>query len=183
MQFILQITTTFILQKKALKDINIKIYESDVIPEERYLMERFIYGSVEINSSNIQIITNPEIQKCNYKPDFKLLSFDIETGTDGSIYSFGLHQTYKKTEIKEVLIRSDQIENNYIDNFIHYIKSEKELITAFINRFNELDPDIIIGWHVIGFDFSFIERRARDYKIPFNIGRNNDAPYIKKQQW
>ena len=38
---------------------------------------------------------------------------------------------------------------------ISYYNDERELLTNFFVWFKQIDPDIIIGWHVIGFDLTF----------------------------
>lgn len=146
-------------------------------------MERFIYGPVLLqentNSRNeINHYNNPKMIHSDYKPEFKVLSFDIETGRDGTVYSIGLHTTGSEIDRKEVLMRSDG--ENFIETYIHYIGNEKDLLKAFISKIQKLDPDIIIGWHVIGFDLLFLERRCNHYKIPFQIGRYNTIPTIKQ---
>nr|WP_281283513.1 DNA polymerase II [Thiospirochaeta perfilievii] len=173
--------------KKILKDRGFNCYESDVLPEERYLMERFIYGSVQIDGlstkkEDLFEFKNPRISKALYTPNFKILSFDIETGRDGTIYSIGLHGTSINGEIKEVLMRDSTKKNGEQDSYITYIEDEESLLRTFISRFKSYDPDIIIGWHVIGFDLDFIERRTNYFNIKFSIGRDNTPPTIRKNQ-
>ncbi len=148
-------------------------------------MERFIYGSVlidgtPINKSGLLHYTNALMTPADYTPIFKVLSLDIETGRDGTIYSFGLHFTYGDVSDKKVLMRDDKLSETISDDYITYYPTEKSLIEAFICEFNSLDPDIIIGWHVIGFDLDFIRRRTEFYRIPFLIGRRNRSPVIKQ---
>lgn len=169
--------------KKELKELMIICYESDVIAEERYLMERFIYGPISFevipeNKNSTNHFLNPQIKSSDYKPDFKILSLDIETGKDGTVYSIGLHITGQNIDHKKVLMRSD--DEDYTVEYIDFIRDEKELLRAFLKQITEIDPDIIIGWHVIGFDLLFLERRFHHYNIPFSIGRYNTAPIIKQ---
>lgn len=148
-------------------------------------MERFIYGSVFIDGQytkrdGLLHFKNPVLKHAVYIPDFNILSFDIETGRDGTIYSIGLHATYKDESRKEVLMRSKELESGTTDDFITYYNTEKELLQTFLLQVSRLDPDIIIGWHVIGFDLDFIRRRLEFYHIPFRLGRNGKLPVIKK---
>lgn len=148
-------------------------------------MERFIYGSVLIEgpstkTDKILNFKNPHLTHIEYTPVFKTLSFDIETGRDGTIYSVGLHTTYKDESLKEVLMRSKDIASGFKDDYIVYYNNERDLLHAFLNRVLELDPDILIGWHVIGFDLDFIQRRLEHFNIPFKIGRDGSLPIIKK---
>lgn len=173
--------------KKTFKGLNIKCYESDVSPDERYLMERFIYGGIEITGefkvhNGIYFYHNPRLKPVEYKPEFKVLSFDIETGQDNSVYSIGLHLTYKNLEIKRVLMRSDNPLLHKNKGYITFIPTEMELLTEFLVQVREMDPDILIGWHVIGFDLEFLRVRYEHFKIPFAIGRDGTPPVIKQLQ-
>ena len=42
-----------------------------------------------------------------------------------------------------------------------FCSSEKKLLESIASYINKADPDLIIGWHVIGFDLAFINTRAR----------------------
>jgi DNA polymerase-2 len=41
-----------------------------------------------------------------------------------------------------------------------------------------LDPDIIIGWHVIGFDLTVLQERYRTYGLACNLGREKTPLHI-----
>jgi|GEM_PF-4763790 len=79
---------------KRLREAGIKCLESDVHPDERFLMEHFIFRGLSIptnrKASNRGLpfpVYNPEtIEPAEYSPDFKITSFDIETGRDGTLY-------------------------------------------------------------------------------------------------
>ena len=72
--------------KDILQQQGIQFFEADIRPTERFLTERFITGPVTINvSSKIDItkpVYNPHLAPANYQPDFKIMSFDIETAYD-----------------------------------------------------------------------------------------------------
>ncbi|NJM05436.1 FtsX-like permease family protein [Candidatus Gracilibacteria bacterium] len=40
-----------------------------------------------------------------------------------------------------------------------------------MNRFAKEDPDLLIGWNVVGFDLRFLEQKCRQYGLPFALGR------------
>ena len=65
---------------------------------------------------------------------------------------------------------------------IEYCSSEKVLIERIIEFIRNEDPDIITGWHVIGFDLKFIERRASYHGIPFKIGRGYKSVRIDERR-
>ena len=61
-----------------------------------------------------------------------------------------------------------------VDPEVVFNDSEGELIKIFLKWFKQNDPDIIIGWHVIGFDLMFLEQRCRDLNISFDISRKGN---------
>ena len=88
------------------------MFESNIRPADRYLMERFINGSVEITGQNRlenknTIWSNPQLKPCKFTPVLKWLSFDIETepikkfGNSGILYSIAAHGTFNEDNIKK----------------------------------------------------------------------------------
>jgi len=207
--------------------LGIQTFEADIHPEERYLMERFIYGSIEFEGpcqsreGVIQFI-NPRIRKGDYCPLFSVLSLDIETGQEGKLYSIACHfkgrtsggkmfQDAKHINTGVVLMLDDNAEKpaNTSTPGMHYdafkegkgivdvlpgyqfevlpegghlyrMPGEKDLLKAFLMVMNILDPDIIIGWHVIGFDLLFLEAKYKECRVPFLIGRDHRPPRIRE---
>ena len=153
--------------------------------------------------NNLIFFRNPVLKKGgDYRPLLKTMSLDIETGTDGSIYSAAFNIRSAGSELNRIFMRgsgavsgsgckrcivnaspgksgegekegSRNISGNKISSIIEYCSDEKELIIRIIDFIHKSDPDVIIGWHVIGFDLKFIERRASFYSIPVKIGRGH----------
>ncbi|MEA1911835.1 MAG: 3'-5' exonuclease, partial [Spirochaetota bacterium] len=156
--------------RRTLHNKQITMFESDIRPADRFLMERFINGSVEIiGQKRLEgentVWINPQLKPCDYIPELKWLSIDIETepikkfGNNGLLYSIAAHGIFKKNEIKKVFVLAP--EGTYknstivpgIENAeIGYNSNEKDLILSFLKFVKNWDPDLIIGWHVIGFD-------------------------------
>ena len=153
----------------------ITTFESDVDPARRYLMERFINAQIKVtgkaeNNGNILTFINPAIEPADVNPEFLIASIDIETGKNNTkLYSIAVHLTDKESEIKKVFIVDEKEDN--LKDYILSFKDEKELLVNFLKWFKEKDPDIIIGWHVIGFDLMFLENKCSEYHIPFDIAR------------
>ncbi len=169
---------------EILRDMLIPVYETDIDPARRYLMERNIYaqvlltGKAEKEGQYLHFI-NPVMKPTDVEPEFKVISLDIETGTDGSVYSIALDFRFKVEVKHTVFIRG---ESNEIKESIKEIKfnlifckTEQLLLESFINYFREIDPDIIIGWHVIGFDLMVLEKRCRQFNINFNLARKGSV--------
>ncbi len=197
--------------KRFLRQQGVTLYESDVRAEDRFLMERFIRGSVKVEGvpekkGSLTVFRNPVLKRGgDYRPAFRTLSLDIETGRDGSVYSSAFHVKDKYNEIRKVFIRKDSpaedtdkysmqkgaLDSNpprssgdgiKHDSWIEYCISEKHLIESVVDFIRNSDPDIIIGWHVIGFDLEFIERRGGYYRIPLRIGRGKRALRIEEKK-
>lgn len=164
----------FFKGKRELQEKHIKLFESDIRAEDRFLMERRINGGIyvegkSLREGNLNVFYNPKIKSSPYRPSLKSLSFDIETGTDLTVYSISFHLTSGEEEEKLVLMRGEAREG--APSWMKYSRDEKTLILDFIDSLEKYDPDLIIGWHVIGFDLKFLETRSVFYGIPLKIGR------------
>jgi len=165
--------------KDILQQHDIQFFEADIRPPERFLTERFITGPVKIQLATEtdirQTIYNPRLTPADYQPDFKIMSFDIETAYDtNEIFSIA----FVSHEIKKTLIIGNE---NNTEN-IEYIKNETDLLKRFIHWVNIIDPDIFTGWNVINFDFRMLQKKSDQLKQPFTIGRNNSTPVWRKSQ-
>ena len=111
----------------------------------------------------------------DFVPDVTLASIDIETrGLSDQLYSIALHSG--KTQV--VLMVGEQQTAAPTDFDLHYFASEKQLLNGFFKLLQEVDPDVIIGWNVIGFDLDFIARKCDELNIPLDLGRGGDASAI-----
>ncbi|MBK7379175.1 MAG: DNA polymerase II [Ignavibacteriales bacterium] len=165
---------------------NILTYESDVDPVKRFLMEKFVNAQIKLSGESqvkddvIKFI-NPKVEPCEVNPDFTICSLDIETGMKNNLlYSIAVHLTSKGSEEKKVFMIGDQSKRK--PAHILFYENEKTLLTEFFNWFRNADPDIIIGWHVIGFDLLFIENKCKENFIPFDIARCKGKAVIRKRK-
>ncbi len=165
---------------------NVKTYESDIDPARRYLMERFLNAQMNVTGSinqqnKLTIFTNPKIEPCNVTPNFVVASLDIETGENNTkLYSVAIQVTGKRDDIKKVFLVGE--EDDELPDYILSSPDEKILLTEFLKWFNEIDPDIIIGWHVIGFDLMFLESKCQEYHISFDISRGEGRVSLRSRK-
>lgn len=169
--------------KEYCETLGIRTYELDIHPVERFLMERFIYSQVEVLGeikiiNEMETFINPQIRPYYGNILFSHLSLDIETGVKGELYSIGLHYKSER-EIKKIVL---MVGENDDDEYIQFFHDEKELIFRFLQILHQLDPDFIIGWHVVGFDLKFLENKFQKYNIPFNLGRNNQLARLEEKK-
>jgi DNA polymerase II len=176
--------TQFELLKAAelLNTQSITTYESDLAPAKRFLMEKGINAQVKIEGEysiqgNVLIFPNPKISPTKYSPNLKIASLDIETNVkDDSIYSYAIHFTHFEKEINIVRVLGEN--NQKLDDYIFQHDSEKILLENFAADIKKLDPDIIIGWNVLGFDLKILEERSLQNRVKFSIGRDNSVSRI-----
>jgi len=194
----------FYQAKELLKFHHIKCYEDDFRPEDRFLMERFITASVEFPVIREATKNNQQTYiaaQCRSIPAqrtldsilLSMVSLDIECSMQGELYSIGLFSHNLNGEcIKNILMIGDQNiqssdsklaksklsknEADEIKSHITWIKDEKSLLVALIDWIMVHDPDIIIGWNVIQFDFNLLQKRCDFYHIKFAIGRDKRPP-------
>ena len=159
----------FYRMRDVFNDNNIPVFESDIRPNERFLSERFITGPVTLhNPDNQTTLFNPGIKPDpeHYTPRLRLMSLDIETSYDtDELFSIA----FICEDIKSVLMVGTQAD----EKNIRFVADEKVLLQEFILQVNQLDPDVFIGWNVINFDFRFLQKKADQYRIKLNIGRNH----------
>ncbi|WP_127714759.1 DNA polymerase II [Halobacteriovorax sp. HLS] len=163
--------------KDTLANAGVRTYESDVRPTERYLMERFINGDISIEGQfheqgKLKVFLNPNLKKGKSAVAPKVLSFDIETSMKDDLFSIGVHYFSNSAESKKVYMVAD--EDKVINQELTYYKSERDVLLAFKSDLLEEDPDFILGWHVVGFDLMFLEKKYMQYNIPFNFGRDGE---------
>ncbi len=168
-------------EKRRLKELEIPVFESDVKPAERFCMERHLKGGLKISGkktvrNGIPVYINPELKPTEYKPRFNILSLDIETGRDNSLHCIGCHIRNGSSRRSVVFMNGTGTD----DDLIQYAGSEKDVLLRFIDFIRSEDPDIIIGWHVIGFDLRFLENKCIGHSIRFSIGRAGGPVYFQK---
>jgi DNA polymerase-2 len=162
----------------------IRTWESDVRMEDRFLMERFITGSAQISGDflpdgKLRICDNPRISPSDWRPDLTILSLDIETGEDGRLYAISVDVSGSAGSFRYAVVLDEtapaggrQVETLKPASLV-YLPSELALLRFLIETVSTVDPDIIIGWHVIGFDLSFLNRKSRELNLPLRIGRGH----------
>lgn len=171
---------------EVLREKDITTFESDVDPARRYLMERFINVQTEVSGKsiakgNLLSFTNPLLKSADVQPRFKIASIDIETGVKSdTLYSIAVHIAGRGKEEKIVFMLGKS--GKKLPKYVVSYESQKELLIAFIDWFAEADPDIIIGWHVIGFDLMYLERKCVELEVPFNIGRGKSGVVLKPRR-
>lgn len=160
--------------REKLRLSSIICFEDDIRLNERYLMERFVYGSAtavgvaveQVSASQFATLEQARLKPAQYSPHFSLLSLDIECSEHGELFCIGL----QGEDFKLVLMIGETQE---AEPWIQWLANEKALLQALVTHIQHFDPDIIVGWNVVNFDFRLLIKRAAMHKVKLNLGRNN----------
>ncbi|MET1255615.1 DNA polymerase II [Aliikangiella maris] len=81
-------------------------------------------------------------------------------------------QPKSKTDIRANNQQKDPLDECLKEiNYIDWVTSEKDILLTLEATIQQIDPDIIIGWNVIDFDFRLLARRAKHHNLQLRIGR------------
>jgi DNA polymerase II len=161
--------------EKALRSAGVNVFEADIRPHERYLMERFITAPVAFEKVYASDLITSELKPASaYRPDLKIVSLDIETSVRGELYSIalegcGAHQVYMLGSPKTGE-SSDEL-----DFALEYCQTRAEMLRRFNAWIAHYDPDAIIGWNVVQFDLRVLQKHAEDFGVPLTLGRDGSA--------
>ena len=152
----------------------ITTYEADVRFAMRYLIDRGIRGSLEIEGEGRPadglglVFEDPQVAPADWTPPLKVLSLDIETDPSARrLLAIGLHGG----GVSEVLLLTP--EGWTCPEEAQPFRSERELLTGFARRVRELDPDVLTGWNVVDFDLSVLARIAERLHVALELGRGS----------
>ncbi|WP_191626517.1 DNA polymerase II [Pseudomonas fluorescens] len=162
----------------ALTRAGVDVFEADVRPPERYLMERFITAPVLFSGTadangillNAQLKPDP-----NYRPKLRLVSLDIETTETGELYSIALEGCGER---QVYMLGTANGDDSIVDFDLEYCDSRTVILKKLNDWFALHDPDAIIGWNVVQFDLRILHEHARRLGVPLKIGRGGE-----EMQW
>ncbi|MBU2863712.1 DNA polymerase II [Reinekea forsetii] len=152
------------------RDIGLLVWEDDVNPADRFLMERFLFGGVRFQDS--------KAKPAHASPSLKVLSIDIETswytpGQTPNLYSIALATTDNQ---QAVFIVGEPKKIGNQDLNVSWCQSVSECLLRCIEMIQLWDPDCIVGWNVVDFDLRILQQHCDQQGIEFQIGRDKSAP-------
>jgi DNA polymerase-2 len=161
--------------ERTLRDHGIKLYEADIRPPERYLMERFITATVQTEGGHVSgaVIHNCKLKPApDYRPTLKMVSLDIETSAFGDLYSIALEGCGQR---QVYMLGATPAEPPPVDFDLEYCAAPRQLIERLNTWLARHDPDVIIGWNVVQFDLRVLQKNADKFKVPLALGREGKA--------
>ncbi len=142
--------------EKRLREGGVTVYEADVRPPERYLMERFITSPVWVEGDmrNGAIVNARLKPHPDYRPPLKWVSIDIETTRHGELYCIGLEGCGQRIVY---MLGPENGDASALDFELEYVASRPLLLEKLNAWFANYDPDVIIGWNVVQFDLRMLQ--------------------------
>ena len=164
----------------VLREAQISLMEQDIQPQERYLMERFISASLVADVSPINgVLADARVKSCEYIPNIKSLSLDIETTMDGkTIHSIAVYGMENDVPVERVWLHwptnmpMESVES--LPEYTRICNNERQLLKQFSQWLQDYDPDAIIGWALVQFDFQILCARARELGVRLRLGRGGE---------
>ncbi|WP_150806347.1 DNA polymerase II [Pseudomonas fluorescens] len=163
---------------KQLRNAGVDVYEADIRPPERYMMERFITAPVAFSGTPDSSGTLLEAQMKpapDYRPPLKLVSLDIETTAQGELYSIALEGCGER---QVYMLGAPNGDDAGVDFQLEYCDSRTLLLKKLNEWFARHDPDAIIGWNLVQFDLRVLHEHARRLAVPLRLGRGGE-----EMQW
>ena len=124
----------------------VMLYESDIKPHDRFLMERFIAAPLEVRGegaakAGYTEFVNPKVRPSSFAPALAYVSLDIETDAfEGDILSIALCRQGRET----ILLRGEAALWQ-TDLPVRWFRDEHALLAGFPSTRKDLDPDLILA--------------------------------------
>lgn len=157
---------------KLLSEGGVTVYEADIRPPERYLMERFITAPVSLTGvddgkggvRDVQLRPAPD-----YRPQLRLVSLDIETTMHGDLYSIALEGCGRR---QVYMLGPPNGDAGSLDFDLEYCDSRQLMLEKLNQWMQHHDPDVIIGWNVVQFDLRVLREHAQRFGTSLRFGRD-----------
>ncbi|WP_397452751.1 DNA polymerase II [Pseudomonas sp. NA-150] len=160
--------------EKLLKKAGVEVFEADIRPPERFMMERFITAPVSfsgaLDASGVLLETQMKPAP-DYRPQLRLVSLDIETTMQGELYSIALEGCGER----QVYMLGPANKDDAVDFKLEYCDTRELLLERLNDWLAEHDPDVIIGWNLVQFDLRVLHEHSQRLNVPLRLGRGGDV--------
>lgn len=162
-------------------------FEGDIRLPERYLMERFITAGVRFGGKVARKggkqghweVRDARCAPQEVMPALSWVSLDVECAMDGALFSVGLHSP---GDARVIMIGAPEAGSEQWETAIEWVADENALLGALEAWFGRHDPDLVIGWNVVNFDFRLLLRRAELHKRRLRLGRGRELCFWRSSR-
>ena len=166
------------LRELALKFGDVR--EADILFGVRYIIDRRLtpMSGIEAEGEPVSVeyarkgilCHSPKAFTREDEPPIKVLAFDCEMSNPHGM------PDAKKDPIVIISIKTNSEEKILTASD----DSDKTLIKEFIKYVKDYDPDVIVGYNQDGFDWPYVNERAKKHKIKLNVCRDGTSPMFSK---
>ena len=156
---------------KRMTQAGIDVYEADVQPPDRYMMERFITAPVLFRGQADEqgrLLDGEMRPGTQYRPHLNLVSLDIETSARGELYSIALEGCGQR---QVFMLAPENGNPTGLDFQLEYCNDRAQMVERLNAWIAKYDPDAIIGWNLVQFDLRILREHAEQYGVPLRLGR------------
>lgn len=191
----------------------IQFHHDTTSPEVMFMIENDLPGSGWINVKNaVQVLEQKDRKtRCDLEyeaevkyikqsplikpPILKVLSWDIEAKVNDIKNNPGGHEDDLTFQISAILREGDKTTNYLLSlgpcddipgTNLELFNDETEMLKRFASLMKELRPNVITGWNIFNFDFTFLINRAAVKTITSEImdyGMSIENGQVKKVKW
>jgi len=141
---------------QRLRRAGVEVFEADIRPPERFLMERFITAPVSFSGqpqTDGPLLDTRMKPHPDYRPRLKLVSLDIETSAQGDLYSIALEGCGQR---QVYMLGKATDADTPVDFDLEFCATRGDLLLRLNHWMALHDPDAIIGWNVVQFDMRIL---------------------------
>ena len=163
--------------EKRLRQQGVDVFEADIRPPERYLMERFVTAPVsfagDADPADPRLLGHGQLKPSpGYRPALRLVSLDIETTAQGELYSIALEGCGQR---QVYMLGPPNGDATGLDFALDWCATRAELLERLEAWFRVHDPDAVIGWNLVQFDMRVLQEHAVKLGRPLRLGRDGSA--------
>ena len=158
---------------KRMSQAGVDIYEADIQPPDRYMMERFITAPVLFRGQADEqgrLLDGEMRPATQYRPHLELVSLDIETSARGELYSIALEGCGQR---QVFMLAPENGDPTGLDFQLEYCNDRAQMIECLNAWIAKYDPDAIIGWNLVQFDLRILREHAEKHGVPLRLGRGS----------
>lgn len=162
-------------------------FEADIRLPERFLMERFITAGMRFDGKarrkggrqGFWEVNEARCAPQAVTPTLSWASLDVECAMDGTLFSVGLHS---EEDARVIMIGAPEPDSQDWETPVEWVADEPALLGALEGWFSLYDPDLVIGWNVVNFDFRLLLRRAELHKRRLRLGRGRELCFWRSSR-
>jgi len=171
-----------------------EIYEFDIPPARRYLIDRGLTPmsgirikgrTIEQDGTKVVLLDEPPEPAKVPEQDLNIMSFDIE------VYNPTGSPRPEKDPIIMISLADNRGLRKVITwkdfksglDFVEVKKDEREMLERFVEIVKERDVDFLLGYNTDLFDFPYIRERARQLRVKLKLGRDGSEVIARKRRF